>query len=50
MDMVLGDDGDEEALEIPFSRVENMINQPLKTKIMMVAALWFAKSSIFLRK
>jgi hypothetical protein len=33
------DDGDEEALEIPFSKVENRINQPPKTKIVMVAAL-----------
>jgi hypothetical protein len=34
-----GDDGDEEALEISLSRVENMILQPPKTKIVMVAAL-----------
>jgi hypothetical protein len=42
----VGDDGNEAALEIHLSGVENRINQPLKTKIVMVAALWFAKSSI----
>jgi hypothetical protein len=35
----VSDDGDEEALEIPFSRVENKINQPPKMKIMVAAAL-----------
>jgi hypothetical protein len=42
----VGDDGDEAALEIPLSGVENRINQPLKMKIMMAVALWFAESSI----
>jgi hypothetical protein len=42
----VGDDGDEAALEIPLSEVENRINQPLKMKIMMVVALWFAESSV----
>jgi hypothetical protein len=42
------DDGDEEALEISFSGVENMINQPPKTKIVMVAVLWFTKNSVLL--
>jgi hypothetical protein len=44
------DDGDEEALEIPFSGVENEINQPPKTKIMVVAALWFTKSAFLLEE
>jgi hypothetical protein len=44
----VSDDGDEEALEIPFSEVESRINQPPKTKIVVVAALWFAKSSVLL--
>jgi hypothetical protein len=44
----VSDDGDEEDLEIPLSGVENMINQPSKTKIMMVAVLWFTKNSVLL--
>jgi hypothetical protein len=44
----VSDDGDEEALEIPFPGVENRINQPPKTKIVVVAALLFTKSSILL--
>jgi hypothetical protein len=44
----VGDDDGEEALEIPLSGVENRNNQPPKTKIMVVAALWFAKSSVLL--
>jgi hypothetical protein len=35
-----GDDGDEEALEIPLSGVESRILQPPKMKIAMAAALW----------
>jgi hypothetical protein len=42
------DDGGEEALEIPLSSVENRINQPPKTNIMVVAVLWFAKISVLL--
>jgi hypothetical protein len=34
-----GDDGDEEALEIPLSRVKSRIMQPPKMKITKVAAL-----------
>jgi hypothetical protein len=44
----VGDDGVEEALKISLSGVENMINQPPKTKIIMVVALWFAKISVLL--
>jgi hypothetical protein len=44
----VGDDGGEEALKIPLSGVENGINQPLKTKIDVVAALWFMTTSILL--
>jgi hypothetical protein len=44
----VGDDGGEEALKILLSRVENGINQSSKTKIMVVAVLWFAKSSLLL--
>jgi hypothetical protein len=40
-----GDDDGEEALKIPLSRVESMILQPPKTKIVMVAALWATKKS-----
>jgi hypothetical protein len=39
----VGDDDGEESLEIPFSGVENWINQPPKMNICMVAVLWFAK-------
>jgi hypothetical protein len=42
------DNGGEEALEIPLSSVESRINQPLKTKIVVAATLWFAKSPILL--
>jgi hypothetical protein len=35
-----GDDGDEDALEIPLSGVEIGILQPPKTKIAMSAVLW----------
>jgi hypothetical protein len=35
-----GDDGDEEAFEIPLSRVEIRIMQPPKMKIAMVVTLW----------
>jgi hypothetical protein len=43
----VGDDGDEEALEIPFSGVENRINQPPKMKIMVVAHSGSQKSSSY---
>jgi hypothetical protein len=43
----VGDDGDQEALEMPLSGVESGINQPPKTKIMVAAVLWFAKASSF---
>jgi hypothetical protein len=36
----VGDDGDEEALEIPLSGVESGILQTPKMKITMVAVLW----------
>jgi hypothetical protein len=35
-----GDDGDEEALKIPLSKVEIGILQPPKMKIAMPAVLW----------
>jgi hypothetical protein len=44
----VGHYGGEEALEIPLSGVENGINQPPKTKIMVATALWVVKSSIVL--
>jgi hypothetical protein len=37
-----GDDGDEEALEIPISGVEIRILQPPKMKIALLAALWIS--------
>ena len=42
------DDDGEEALEIPFSGVENMINLTPETKIVMVVALCFAKRLVLL--
>jgi hypothetical protein len=36
----VGDDGDEEALEIPLSGVESRILHTSKMKIAMVAVLW----------
>jgi hypothetical protein len=45
---VVGNDGGEEALKIPFSGVENRINLTPKTKIVVVAALHFAKSFLLL--
>jgi hypothetical protein len=44
----VGDDDGEEALKTPFSRVEKRILQPPKTKIVMVAALWFLENSVLL--
>jgi hypothetical protein len=44
----VGDDGGEEALEIPLSGVESRINQTPKTKIIVLAVLWFAKSYVLL--
>jgi hypothetical protein len=44
----VGDDGGGEALEIPFSGVENRINLTPKTKIVMPAVLYFAKRSLLL--
>jgi hypothetical protein len=44
----VGNDGGEEALEIPLSGMESKINQTPKVKIMVLAVLWFAKSSILL--
>ena len=50
--MVFGDDvgggDDEEALEIPLSGVESRINLTPKMKIMVLAALCFAKRFILL--
>jgi hypothetical protein len=43
----VGDDDDEEALKIPFYEVENRINQPPKTKIVVVV-VWFAKGFVLL--
>ena len=44
----VGDDDGEEALEIPFSGVEKRINLTPETKIVVVAALWFAKRPVLL--
>jgi hypothetical protein len=44
----VGDDGSKETLKIPLSGVDNRINHPLKTKIMVAVMLWFVKSSILL--
>ena len=44
----VGDDGCEDGVEIPLSGVENRTNLIPKTKIMVVAALWFAKDSVLL--
>jgi hypothetical protein len=46
----VGYDDGEEALEIPLSGVESRINQPLKTKIVWVVALWIAKKIVLLGK
>jgi hypothetical protein len=46
-DDVGGDDGGED-LEIPLSDMKSMTNLTLETKIVDVAALWFAKGSILL--
>jgi hypothetical protein len=42
----VGDDGGEEALEIPLFGVQNGINQPPTMKIMVAAMLSFAKSFV----
>jgi hypothetical protein len=44
----VGDDGDEEALEIPLPGVESRIQQPPKMKIVMVVALWVSKNFVLL--
>ena len=44
----LGDHGDEDGVEIPLSGVESRTNLIPETKIMVVAALWFAKDSMLL--
>ena len=44
----VGDDGGEDPLEIPLSSMESRINPAPKTKIVMVAALRFAKRSVLL--
>jgi hypothetical protein len=50
--IVAGDDvgggDDEEALEIPFSRVESRINLTPETKIVVSAVLCFAKHSVLM--
>ena len=42
----IGDDGGEDPLEIPLSSVESRINLTPKMKIVVVAVLRFAKSSV----
>ena len=44
----VGDDGGEDGVEIPLSGVESRINLIPETKIVVVAALWFAKDSVLL--
>jgi hypothetical protein len=42
----LGDDGGEVGIEIPLSGVEGRTNLIPEMKIVVAAALWFAKSSV----
>ena len=44
----VGDDGGEDGVEIPLSGVESRINLIPKMKIVVGAALWFAKDSMSL--
>ena len=44
----VGDDGSEDPLDIPLFGVESRINLAPKTKIVVVAALRFAKRSVLL--
>ncbi len=42
------DDGGEDGVKIPLSGVESRTNLIPETKIVVVAALWFAKDSVLL--
>jgi hypothetical protein len=44
----VGEDNNEESLEIPLSGVESGILHPPKMKITMVVAIWVSKNSVLL--